>query len=315
MPVSQERLQELSWPERYIFTRTALNDVNFQARDNIRLHLATYLVQNPYLSRAQIIGTLPEEGARLIVANHTNMEDVFLMHWLSIVAAGRTSKMIAKAKLVNPTIKEPEIMQERRRKKNLLKKAISALGIDSLANKYIAAPYARAFNVIPFNVGEGFSARTMSSLQKVSGELRQGGMVINLLTGSKSPPLDLLDALPLAALIASHHPDVPVARIGISYKPFIIKILDDGLTYRKVIEERAPQGIMNRRNGIAIMTRVIADDIGHLIEDPHLKPAWWLERNGFYSEEELRAKYAERENPKDIYDLYLKVQRSIRGSN
>lgn len=302
-----DRFIELTPPERYLFLHSKLGKVNFAGNENPRLYLYTNIIHEIVLKRKRpkVNGVLPKEG--LVAVNHTEMRDIFLMYWLPLVTANEPLRLIAKASLVDPDIHESEIMRSRRSKKSLLKKAISALGIDSFANRHIAAPYARGFRVIPFNIGDINSVINSQSMHEVRKELSAGRIVGVFQTGTRRPPLDLLDALPLAANIASFHPDVPVTTVGISYDPYVINISPEPMTYRQVAEPCSAQGRLSRREGIDIMQRAISDSIGNLIADPRLYPAWWLERHGFYTEAQLRLLNAATQN---LYSVYLEARRS-----
>lgn len=304
-----DKLIELTPPERYLFLHSKLGKVNFQGSESPRLYLYTNILHEIALQRKrpQVNGALPEEGPVIAVADHVKMRDIFLMYWLPLVTANRPLRLAAKANLVYPDVQESEAMRNRRSKRSPLKKAVSALGIDSFANRHIAVPYCRGFQVFPFNTGDANSVINNQSMHDIRKELFAGRIVGVFQTGTRRPPLDLLDALPLAANIASFHPDVPVYTIGISYDPYVINISPEPMTYRQVVEPYSAKGRLGRREGVDIMRRAISDSIGNLIADPRLYPAWWLERHGFYTEDQLRLLNAANQN---LYSIYLAARRN-----
>lgn len=290
MALTPDRLRELSFPERYFFTHSKLSEVNFQQEDSVRAYTASYALRYLLMKgELQIRGSLPKEGAGLLVANHTGGSDIFLMHLLPIETAGRILYMVAKEKLVNPDAHESEIMQRRRRKKNAVKKVFGILGIDRFVNRHIAAPYARSFHVIPMNTGdESGGMANLKSFREIRQKLADGKLVGVFPTGTRKPPLDLLDTLPLAGKISVNAPDLSVFPAGIYGRTANI---GEPITFGQVLEEQKIQGKIPTREAIKIMDRVIADKIADLVPDYGLFPAWWLERNGFFSEQQLRLMY------------------------
>lgn len=304
--MANEKLSQLSGVEQFVFDRTKLGEVNFQPQDNLRAYTASYLLRGILAGHPQINGSLPKEEASLVVANHTGGKDVFIMYLLPILTVNRTLRLVAKEALVNPDAHESEAMKNRRRK-SPFKKVLAALGIDRVVNRYVAVPYARSFRVIPMNMGDESGLSNIRSFREIRRELAAGNLVGVFQTGTRKPPLDFLDTLPLAAKIAVNAPDLPVTPVGISGS---VVNIGESITFRQVLQEKNIQGEVYIRDGLRIMDRTIADRIAGLVEDPRLYPVWWLERHGVFSEEQLRLMVAAKQ---DIYKIYLQAQKDMKA--
>lgn len=313
-----EGLSKISSVERFLYSHSKLQGVNFQPEDNILAYIASYSVHQipAILTKPQLTGALPKEGAGLVVANHTCWKDIFLMYWLPMVTADRTLRLVAKAKLLDPDLSESEVTVSRRRQ-STTKKIIYTLGLDkplSMLHRHVLAPYLRTFRPIPISLGDNGFTMARSAMQQIAGEFEKGNLVGVFPTATRKPPLDLLDTVPLAALLAQLNPNIPVIPVGISgldgffpeiLKPPIINI-GEVITYRGILQEKDPQKELGRKGDREIMSRAVADRIGALVADPRLYPAWWLERHGVFSEQQLRLMNKAGQN---LYRVYLAAQK------
>lgn len=303
MAVTPDRLRELSPVEKYIFNHSKLSEVTFKPEDNVRAYTYSYALRNFLIGgNPKINGFLPEQGKGLVVADHMGGADIFIMHLLPILTANRTIRLVAKGKLVNPDDEESDAMQKRRRKKGPFRKVISALGIDKMVNRHIAAPYSRAFRVISMNMGSAVLNR--SSFNEIREELADGNLIGVFPTGTRKPPLDLLDALPLAAKIAVNDPVLPVIPVCISG---CLVNIGESITFKQVLEEQNITSQLYTRDAIKLMSRVIIDKIGQLAPDESLFPAWWLERQGLFSERQLRLMA---ESDVDLKKIFMEAKKS-----
>ncbi len=232
------------------------------------------------VSRAEINGTLPNEGPAIVVANHVSLKDAFLLHLIAILQAQRTISVFANRSRLEKGVSESEEAKAGRTQED----------VGGIRRSFLRW-YLNGFNPIPVDIG-GTTPESrrvnMAAFKRATEELKAGRLVGIFPQGHRKPDRDLLDMMEGITTLVKMNPDVPIYPVGFSGtdKGLVGKIkinIGEPFTYRDIPAiYRSSRVKTDERSRII---ELIADRIAEQIEDPALKSAWRLKKLGWTKEE------------------------------
>lgn len=219
--------------------------------------------------KTQFEGSLPQDGAGIIVGNHSSSRDVLRIIEAGRRTAGRWIIGMAKEPLLHPEVQEPQEVIDRTGREDTL----------PLPLKKIRAWFMRGVGNIAVKRG----GRNMEAIREAGKRLRNRMLVGIFLQETRVKEGDLRNLMNGAAFLAQLNPDIKIIPVGFSKEEVKDKIgkktrfidrvrIGEAFTYNDIINDPTLPPI----ESIQDFTVIIAERIAKLL--PKDKQDDWKER-------------------------------------
>ena len=227
-------------------------NVEYQQTDKKALRALVYASKfYGTLSGIQIEGSLPKEGAAILVSNHTGNTDIFRGCLACVTTCQRIIRGVARESLLELSVKESEAVLRRTGKLGKL----DIMNVPPVAQTI--SFILNGIGAVPVQRGSDRNSEKDRRFLRTCEEILASGQMLGLfIQETRVKEGDLSNPFPGAGVIARRQPDVPIIPITILNKRFGNKmVIGEPTSYTQLAQEA------DRKLSPAEVTALIGDRI------------------------------------------------------